>query len=97
MTRRKEKVDLYRYEKELWNNGIELVAGVDEVGRGPLIGPVVTACVILPKDFVLEGLTDSKQLSEKKRDCYYKYIQEHALAIGIGMKDEKVSDEASDV
>ena len=93
MTRRKEKVDLYRYERVLWNNGIELVAGVDEVGRGPLIGPVVTACVILPKDFVLEGLTDSKQLSEKKRDCYYKYIQEHALAIGIGMKDEKVIDE----
>ena len=63
-----EKVDLYQYEKELWKNGINLIAGMDEVGRGPLIGPVVTACVILPKDFVLEGLTDSKKLSEKKRE-----------------------------
>ena len=65
------EVDLYKYEKELWNNGINYIAGIDEVGRGPLIGPVVTACVILPKDFVLEGLTDSKKLTEKKREKYY--------------------------
>ena len=58
--------DLYQYEKELWNKNINLVGGIDEVGRGPLIGPVVAACVILPKDFKLEGLTDSKKLSEKK-------------------------------
>ena len=79
-----EKVDLYQYEKELWKNGINLIAGMDEVGRGPLIGPVVTACVILPKDFVLEGLTDSKKLSEKKREEFYDYIMEHAISVGIG-------------
>lgn len=90
-----EKVDLYQYEKELWKNGINLIAGMDEVGRGPLIGPVVTACVILPKDFVLEGLTDSKKLSEKKREEFYDYIMEHAINVGIGMMDEKVIDEVN--
>lgn len=90
-----EKVDLYQYEKELWNNGVNLIAGMDEVGRGPLIGPVVTACVILPKDFVLEGLTDSKKLSEKKREEFYDYIMVHAISVGIGMMDEKVIDEVN--
>lgn len=90
-----EKVDLYQYEKELWKSGINLIAGMDEVGRGPLIGPVVTACVILPKDFVLEGLTDSKKLSEKKREEFYDYIMEHAISVGIGMMDEKVIDEVN--
>lgn len=90
-----EKVDLYQYEKELWKNGINLIAGMDEVGRGPLIGPVVTACVILLKDFVLEGLTDSKKLSEKKREEFYDYIMEHAISVGIGMMDEKVIDEVN--
>ena len=60
--------DLYNYEKELIKKGVKLIAGVDEVGRGPLVGPVVTASVILPLDYKLEGLTDSKKLSEKKRD-----------------------------
>lgn len=90
-----EKVDLYQYEKELWKNGINLIAGMDEVGRGPLIGPVVTACVILPKDFVLEGLTDSKKLSEKKREEFYDYIMEHAISVGIGMMDDNVIDEVN--
>lgn len=90
-----EKIDLYMFEKELWNQGINYVAGMDEVGRGPLIGPVVTACVILPKDFILEGLTDSKKLSEKKREEYYDYIMEHALSVSIGMMDEKVIDEVN--
>lgn len=87
--------DLYKYEKELYNKGINLIGGVDEVGRGPLIGSVVAACVILPKDFVLEGLTDSKKLSEKKRDEFYKVIVEKAIAIGIGIVDEKVIDEVN--
>ena len=90
-----EQVDLYKYEKELWDNGIKYIAGVDEVGRGPLVGPVVTACVILPKDFVLEGLTDSKKLTEKKREIYYDYIMENALSVSIGMIDEKVIDEVN--
>jgi len=90
-----EKVDLYEYEKELWDNGINYIGGVDEVGRGPLIGPVVTACVVLPKDFILEGLTDSKKLTEKKREEYYDYIMKHALSVNIGMMDEKVIDEVN--
>jgi len=64
----KEKIDNYKYELELNKKGIKLIAGVDEVGRGPLIGPVVAAAVILPENFKLEGLTDSKKLSEKKRE-----------------------------
>lgn len=77
-------MDLYKYENELYNQGINYIGGVDEAGRGPLIGNVVAACVVLPKNFVLDGLTDSKKLSEKKRNIFYKYIKENALAIGIG-------------
>ena len=89
----KEKIDNYKYELELWNKGINLIAGVDEVGRGPLIGPVVAAAVILPKDFVLEGRTDSKKLSEKKREAFYQIIKEKAISIGVGVIDEKRIDE----
>ena len=67
--------DLYKYERELNEQGIEIIGGVDEVGRGPLVGPVVTACVILPEDFKLEGLTDSKKLTAKKRDLFYDVLQ----------------------
>ena len=88
-----EKVDLYKYENELWQTGINYIGGVDEVGRGPLIGPVVTACVILPKDFKLEGLTDSKKLSEKKRNLFFEYIKEHAVAYGIGIISPERIDE----
>ena len=76
--------DLYKYEKELWDKGLEYIGGVDEVGRGPLIGPVVTACVVLPKDFKLEGLTDSKKLTEKKREEYYEYIINNCTAWATG-------------
>ena len=69
------------------------MAGVDEVGRGPLVGPVVTACVVLTKDYYLEGLTDSKKLSKKQREKFYDIIKKDALGIGIGIKDEKVIDE----
>ena len=95
MKKIKEEIDNYKYEHELWNEGIGLVAGVDEVGRGPLIGPVVAAAVILPHDFYLEGLTDSKKLSEKKRELFYKIIKEKAIAIGIGIIDEKRIDEVN--
>ena len=90
-----EKYDLYKYEKELYNNGINYIGGVDEVGRGPLIGPVVTACVVLPKDFVLVGLNDSKQLSEKKRNEFYDYIKEHALACEVGIIGPEIIDEVN--
>lgn len=78
-------IDLYKYEKELYKEGYNYIGGIDEVGRGPLVGPVVTACVVLPKNFVLEGLTDSKKLSEKKRNIFYDYIIENAVAYGIGI------------
>lgn len=81
-------MDTYIYERELREKGINLIAGVDEVGRGPLVGPVVTACVILPEKFDLEGLTDSKKLSEKKREELYKKIEEQALGIGIVDNEE---------
>ena len=70
-----EDLDLLKYEKELYKEGYELIAGTDEAGRGPLCGPVVAAAVILPKNYKLEGLNDSKQLSEKKRDKYFEIIK----------------------
>lgn len=90
-----EICDLYRYEKELYAKGIKYIGGVDEVGRGPLIGPVVTACVVLPLNFKLEGLTDSKKLSEKKRDMFYKYIMEHAIACEVGIIGPDIIDEVN--
>ena len=81
--------DLYKYEHELYDKGINYIGGVDEVGRGPLIGNVVAACVVLPKNFKLEGLTDSKKLSEKKRDKFYDIIMKESLAVGIGKVNEK--------
>ena len=88
-------LDLYQYERNLNEQGINVIAGVDEVGRGPLIGNVVAACVVLPVGFKLDGLTDSKKLSEKKRDEYYEFICKEALAIGIGRVSEKVIDEVN--
>ena len=76
--------DLYLYEKELNSKNIYNIGGVDEVGRGPLVGPVVACCCVLPKDFVLEGLTDSKKLSEKKRNIFYDCLIENTI-YGIGM------------
>ena len=87
--------DLYQYEKELINKGVKLIAGVDEVGRGPLVGPVVTAAVILPLNYKLDGLTDSKKLSEKNRDKFYDIIKKDAIAIGIGIKSNEVIDEVN--
>ena len=77
-------MDNWQFEKELFNKGINIIGGVDEVGRGPLIGPVVTACVVLPRDFKLDGLTDSKKISEKKREQYYEYIINNCVAYATG-------------
>ena len=87
------KLDNHRYEKKYNKLGYNLIAGVDEVGRGPLVGPVVAACVILPIDYTLEGLTDSKKLSEKKREYYYDIIMKDAISVGIGIIDNNVIDE----
>ena len=81
------------FENELYNNEINFIAGIDEVGRGPLVGPVVTAAVILPKDFYDERINDSKKLTEKKRELLYDVIMENALSVGIGMSSPEVIDE----
>lgn len=93
MPKLKEKVDLLKYEKELYQEGYTLIAGVDEAGRGPLVGPVVAGAVILPKNYTLEGLNDSKQLSEKKREEFYDIIMKDAISVGIGIVDAKTIDE----
>ena len=87
--------DLYIYEKELIDKGIKLIGGIDEVGRGPLVGPVVAACVILPLNYKLEGLTDSKKLSEKKREKFFDILSKDAISIGVGIIDEKKIDEVN--
>lgn len=84
--------DLYKYEKEYYEKGYKIIGGVDEVGRGPLVGPVVAACCVLPKNFVLEGLTDSKKLSEKKRNYYFEYLKENTI-YGIGIVSPERIDE----
>lgn len=81
------------YERDLRAAGKRYIAGVDEVGRGPLAGPVVAACVILPEDFDVLGVDDSKKLSEKKREQLYDAILSEALAYGIGMQDNASIDE----
>ena len=81
------------YERDLRAAGKRCIAGVDEVGRGPLAGPVVAACVILPEDFDVLGVDDSKKLSEKKREQLYDAILSEALAYGIGMQDNASIDE----
>ena len=85
--------EMKTYERQLWESGIEYVAGVDEVGRGPLAGPVVAAAVVLPRDFDVLGVDDSKKLSEKKREELFDIINEKALAVGIAMRDNFVIDE----
>ena len=88
-----DSLDNYRYEKELRSTGITLIGGVDEVGRGPLVGPVVAACCVLPENFNLDGLTDSKKLSESKREYFFEEIKKQAITYGIGIVDEKRIDE----
>ena len=90
----KDKLNFMRkYEDELYSKGVYYIAGVDEVGRGPLAGPVVAAALILPKDFSVLGINDSKKLSEKKREEFFEIIMEQSLAHGIGIIDHFVIDE----
>ncbi len=86
-------ITMQEYESKLRERGITYIAGVDEVGRGPLAGPVVTACVVLPEDFDVLGVDDSKKLSEKKREELFDAIRERAIAIGIGIRDNNRIDE----
>lgn len=97
MLRHEQELALFEEMKQFENNahakGHRLVAGIDEVGRGPLAGPVVAAAVILPESFQLLGVNDSKKLSAKKRDELYNEIQNQAISIGIGMVDHNKIDE----
>ena len=83
------------YEKELYTQGIQLIAGVDEVGRGPLAGPVVAAAVILPEDCKISGLNDSKKIPKSKHKEIYEAVLQNAVAIGIGIKDNQVIDQVN--
>lgn len=82
--------NMLEIENNLYNQGYKYICGVDEAGRGPLCGPVVAAAVILPKDICIEGVNDSKKLSEKKREKLYDDIMARALAVGVGMSDVDV-------
>ena len=84
--------EMKKPEAKLHENGYRYIAGVDEVGRGPLAGPVVAAAVIMPEDFDVPGIDDSKKLSAKKREEMFDVIKQHAVCIGIGMADHEVID-----
>ncbi len=85
--------ELWNFEHAAMEEGFSLICGVDEAGRGPLAGPVCAAAVILPPDLELEGLNDSKKLSEKRREALYPLICEQALAYGIAFASEQEIDE----
>ncbi len=82
-------------EDSLYAKGYKLICGVDEAGRGPLCGPVVAAAVILKPDDIIEGVNDSKKISEKKREALYDVIMEKALAVGVGISDVSVIEEVN--
>ena len=84
---------LKKDEQELYNNNIQYICGIDEAGRGPLAGPVVVAAVIMPKDSFIEGVNDSKKVSEKKREQLYDEIIENCIAYGVGIIDQIKIDE----
>ncbi len=93
MRGQQEHVDLWKFEHEAFADGFSVVCGVDEAGRGPLAGPVCAAAVILPQDVQIEGLNDSKKLTDKKRRELYDVITQTAVAYGIAFCDEKMIDE----
>ncbi len=88
-----EKIDNLQYENNLTQKGYNLIAGIDEVGRGPLAGPVCCACVIMPLDDIIEGVDDSKKISEKKREKLYDEIIAKAICYSVMFVDEKTIDE----
>ena len=90
---REEPKDLWLYEREAFAEGYQAVCGVDEAGRGPLAGPVCAAAVILPAGLVIDGLNDSKKLTDKKRRELYDVITQNAVSYGIAMVSEREIDE----
>ena len=85
--------NLKKMEKELYNKGFEYICGIDEAGRGPLAGPVVVAGVIMPKDSMIEGVNDSKKVSEKKREKLYDLILEEAISYSVAIVGQDVIDD----
>ena len=81
-----------KIEEELYENGTTSIAGIDEAGRGPLAGPVVVACVVMPRDSMIEGVNDSKKVSEKKREKLYEEITREALGYGVGIISQEEID-----
>ena len=86
---------MLRYEKELYKTGFRAIAGIDEVGRGPLAGPVVAAAVILPPGCKIKGLNDSKKIPKKKHQEIYQAVLDKALAVGIGLIDNEIIDQVN--
>ncbi|WP_448901624.1 ribonuclease HII [Eubacterium sp.] len=93
MKKETEQIDWLKFENEAYENGYTCVCGVDEAGRGPLAGPVFAAAVVLGRGQVIEGVNDSKKLSEKKREALFDKIKEEALCYSIASVDEKTIDE----
>ena len=90
---RQRLAEMKQFERDICGESCRYIAGIDEVGRGPLAGPVVAAAVVLPRDFDVPGIDDSKKLTEKKREALFPVIQEKALAWGVGMADHKRIDQ----
>lgn len=89
-----ERLNLLKTEeRKIYETGISYICGIDEAGRGPLAGPVVVGAVILPEDSFIEGVNDSKKISEKKREKIYEQITEEAIAYSVGIVDQKTIDE----
>ena len=86
-------VKLKEIEEEIYDSGIETICGIDEAGRGPLAGPVVVAAVIMPRYSMIEGVNDSKKVSEKKRETLYEQIINEAITYGVGIIDQKEIDQ----
>lgn len=84
--------NIWEFEEDARSKGHILIAGLDEAGRGPLAGPVVSAAVVLPEDFAYKGITDSKKLTPKKRDYFFDFIMANALHVGIGIVDNELID-----
>ena len=84
--------EIQKIERELYQKGVKSICGIDEAGRGPLAGPVVVASVIMPEGSMIEGVNDSKKVSEKKREKLYEQIIEEAVAYGVGIIDQNEID-----
>ena len=85
--------NLKQEERKLYEANMQFICGIDEAGRGPLAGPVVVGAVILPEDSFIEGVNDSKKVSEKKREKLYEQITQEAIAYSVGIVDQKTIDE----